>query len=84
MSYRVYVVHMASMSWVFSVLMCRVSKCLKVIDLIVSISRTPTLIGLSAHKYHLEDTLNMKKDVVMRNSIKQIIAPYILSEVQYL
>ena len=54
------------------------------LDVLVSFSRTPTLIGLSSLRHHLEDTLNMKVDVVMRDSIKQIIAPYILSEVQYL
>ena len=54
------------------------------LDILVSFSRTPTLLGLSAFKHHLEDTLNMRVDVVMRDSIKQIIAPYILNEVQYL
>ena len=54
------------------------------LDVLVSFSQTPTLIGLSALKHHLEDTLNMKVDVVMRDAIKQFIAPYILSEVQYL
>ena len=54
------------------------------LDVLVTFSRTPTLIGLSALKHHLEDTLDMKVDVVLRDSMKQYIAPYILREVQYL
>ena len=54
------------------------------LDVLVTFSRTPTLIGLSALKHHLEDTLNMKVDVVLRDSMKQYVAPYILQEVQYL
>ncbi len=54
------------------------------LDVLVTFSHRPTLLDLSALKHHLEDTLNMSVDVVMRDAIKQIIAPYILNEVQYL
>ena len=54
------------------------------LDVLVTFSRTPTLISLSALRHHLEDTLNLTVDVVIRDSIKQHLAPYILEEVQYL
>ncbi len=54
------------------------------LDVLVTFSERPTLIGLSALKHHLEDTLGMRVDVVMRDAIKQFIAPHIMSEVQYL
>ena len=54
------------------------------LDVLVTFSKRPTLILLSALKHHLEDALNMKVDVVKRDTIEQYIAPSILSEVRYL
>ena len=53
------------------------------LDVLVSFIKTPTLLQLVALKHHLEDTLGIDVDVVMRETLKNIIAPYILREVQY-
>ena len=52
------------------------------LDLLVTFEQTPTLFGFVALENYLSDTLGVKVDLVMKDSLKPSIGQYILAEAQ--
>ena len=50
------------------------------LDVLVSFSQTPGLFAFIELEYYLADLLGIEVDLVMRDSLKEGIAPYILAE----
>ncbi|MCD6440735.1 MAG: nucleotidyltransferase family protein [Candidatus Marinimicrobia bacterium] len=52
------------------------------VDILVSFTKSPSLFKFLELEYHLSELLDVKVDLVMKNSLKQNIGQRILSEAQ--
>ena len=52
------------------------------LDLLVTFTETPTLFRFVALENHLSDSLGVKVDLVMKNTLKPALGEYILQEAQ--